>query len=299
MPNSTSPFLAAYRNAAETPRRHVSDQPAQPPILSAVLETSQFVASPRTVDLGFRIDTNPADRELPRRDPPRPKRPLASFLHNFDSPASAPSSRPARPEPQWPEICLELLAGASPTYDQILSSLTTPAQTGTLTALLGGSEGEGTTTTALCLAIRCATHGTSTLLVDADLGNPGLADCLQVEPTGSWVSLLRSGAAVTDAIMSSRDVAVDLLLNKPGEEAPFDAWTRFHAGSAAGHLRRRYQHTFIDLGHNAPRALELATALAVDNLVLVCGPQSTLHHQEELYQQASQRHHVAAILRAA
>src|SRR5690606_29445792 len=74
----------------------------------------------------------------PRHQPhPRAKRPLSSFLHNFDETPRTKQEREPRAEAQWPAHCLELLAAAAPAYDKLLERTKGASGLGSVTGILG------------------------------------------------------------------------------------------------------------------------------------------------------------------
>lgn len=299
------PFLDAYRHAAAGSAANpvAGSRPASsaylgsselamggtPNLREAEAQTRYTVHSP--------TETLTPDASRPSR--PRPKRPLSSFLHNFDEPPSPAPLPPPAQAAQWPAICLELLATAAPAYDKLLTSFNSDKSLGSIVGVLGCGASSGATTTAICLALRCATRGISTLLVDADLAKANLGEQLALPVERSWIRWIKEGNSLERAIVSAQEVSIDLLLNHPNDHGPLDTWSRFHAGNAAGQMRRQYRQTLVDLGHDLQVAQQVIDTLAIDRVILTCHPETTseeqLHIQQTLAAQGTQ---VTGILRA-
>lgn len=180
-------------------------------------------------------------------------------------------------EPCWPEECQQLLATAADKYDAVLRML--PASSaGLLLGIVGDAVASGCTTTAICLALRSAALGYSTILVDGNLPQPDLACALKCSQYSSWGELLATSQSIATAIQSNGQGDVDLLLTGPNSIAELNAPARFRASLAAGLLRRKYQRVIIDLGQ--PRAsdeclaADLAAAMGVDFLFATTAPTS-------------------------
>ncbi len=240
------------------------------------------------------------EREVPRVSRPGTKRPLSSFLHSFDQPTERPAAKSPPRIAQWPSTALELLAAAAPAYDKLIAGFPRGTTQGALIGVFGCGPGLGTTTTAICLALRSATHGTSTLLVDANVASPTLAEQLALPVEFPWIRSLREGAPLERAIVSGGEVAIDLLLAQLHGEHELDPWARFHVGNAAGQMRRRYQRTLVDLGHHLTAATEVIATLAIDEIVLVGGPATMAEELQRVEQALTiQGQYVSGTLRAA
>lgn len=275
------PFLDAYRHTD-------APQPSARPLGGTVTLGSALASGDSfgpAYDQGWgRVDDTHTTQEATRGTAAGTKRPLSSFLHNFDQPADRSPAPARRQNAQWPPTALELLAAAAPAYDKLIARFHHGSTHGSLIGVVGCGPGVGTTTTAICLALRSSTHGASTLLVDADLASPIMAERLNLSVGAPWIRTLREGTPLERAIIPGGDVAVDLLLTRSKAECELDPWTRFHVGNAAGQMRRRYQRTLVDLGHQLPGAVEVIAALAIDEIVVVGGPQTTTEELQRAQQ---------------
>src|SRR5690606_16898105 len=205
------PFLDAYRHAESSPH---SPQPAEASfdLAMSAMAIGGAGGNWTASEQGSTSTPAPADpgqHQPPRAGRPGPKRPLSSFLHNFDQPAEQPAVSSPRQSAKWPSTALELLPVAAPAYDKLIARFNRGTAQGSLIGIFGCGPTVGTTTTAICLALRCATHGASTLLVDADLANPALAERLGVSVGASWTRSLKEGVPLERTIVSGGEVAVD------------------------------------------------------------------------------------------
>lgn len=214
------------------------------------------------------------------RVPHRPRQTLASLLAGESSRSAGTHQAPGQNDsgsPRWPTICQQLLADVSCEYDTLLRATVATSSTGMLLGVTGVTPQSGCTTTAICLALRAAALGKSTLLVDADWDRPNLASILELQPSEPWPSLIRQGRPVTEGFLSRGDAGVDLLLNAKGNVLDVDATNTLRLTLAAGAMRRKYQCVIFDLGCVADEhpGGRIATALGIDQVLLVANPTST------------------------
>lgn len=294
---SNRAFIEAFRSTTEglgTSAPVASSAPpiAENPTWTTTISTSEY--------LGERSEALPAPEELSRAadnrtstegetenifcfGPPLPrrgKRTLASLIGTGEAEAtSAIGAQKSKSSvgPRWPVICQHLVSEVGREYDSLLRSLTETAGTGVLVGVGGVAPKGGCTTTAICLALRAAALGKSTLLVDADLDQPDLASMLGLKSPEPWPNLIKQGRPLMDGILFKRDVGVDLLLNAKGASVGDDAASTFRLGLAAGALRRKYQCVIVDLGLLADEraGAYVASAVGVDHVLLVAGPDSS------------------------
>ena len=210
-------------------------------------------------------------------------------------------------EANWPTLCQKLLAESAEQYDALLRRLSAEASTGVMVGLVGAASGVGCTTTAICLAIRSAALGYSTLLMDANLSRPALAAQLGIETFQGWERLLQSNQSIESALLPAGEVEIDLLLAGPESVTQLDLSTRFRASITLGKLRRQYQRVIIDLGAPAADSSQaehpsmlLAAALGIDHLLAVTSPESTNEQLDSTFSQLESYHlHAAGLIVAA
>jgi capsular exopolysaccharide synthesis family protein len=121
---------------------------------------------------------------------------------------------------------------------------------------------EGTTTVAAELAIVCALHGSSkTLLVDANLRNPGVHRRFRTDRKPGLANVLAEGRAFPEEeIVASSPPGLFLL---PAGDVPLDPLTAFESKEFKTLLQQLgevYDHVILDCGpvHSCPETLNLA-----------------------------------------
>lgn len=280
----------AFINAYQRPRPAAAITGAASPeaVSTAAAPYCDFAASAgfaqvdsfdTTTALSASVEPATATANDDRAAAPAPRRPLsqvqADQLFGF-------SPRPVeKPSLQWPEVCQRLLARSADGYDTLIRQLPTQSA-GVLVGLVGAASGTGGTTTAICLALRSAALGYNACLVDGDLAGSRLASTLGMGRTACWLAAMESGASIMSIAHTAQDVGVDLLLAGNSHEGQLSSTARFRTSLAAGMLRRKYQHIYVDLGSmgadNSDAIADLAAALGVDYLIAT----STPHHAHAL-----------------
>jgi len=205
--------------------------------------------------------------------------------------------------PTWPAECQQLLASAADKYDAVLRMLPS-SNAGLMVGIVGDAAESGCTTTAICLALRSAALGYSTVLVDGDLTHPCLAKSLRHGSYTGWGELLGTSQSISAAIESTGEGDVDLLLAGPHSTEQLEAPARFRASLAAGLLRRKYQRVIIDLGcpttSSKSLAAELGSAMGIDFLFATTAPTSPAEQMTSTCDLLSKHNlEIAGILQAA
>jgi Mrp family chromosome partitioning ATPase len=197
----------------------------------------------------------------------------------------------------WPDECLKIGSRAPDQLALLTASLQRQSASGQKVVALGGhAAGEGSTTTLLSAAKSLAESGVKTIIVDADFGNPCLAERLGVACRAGWDDVLSDGEPLAEAIIESdRDrLALAPLRRLPaGVNDGLDR--RGDLGAMLWMLRSHYDLVLVDLGK-----LDADTLLGdgiggpvkdcIDAIVVVRdvrnGRQSQMDHVNRLLHQA-------------
>jgi Mrp family chromosome partitioning ATPase len=151
----------------------------------------------------------------------------------------------------WPKLCRRLIAKATDELDRLADAYLALQGQGQKVLAMGACQsGEGATTMLLCAAHRLAERGVKTVLVDADLNRPRLANRLGVQPQIGWDETTdEEGRSLDHAIIEAMENNLSLLpLREPSDEfgrAPGDP-TRLAACVKV--LRDHYDMVLVDLG---------------------------------------------------
>jgi exopolysaccharide/PEP-CTERM locus tyrosine autokinase len=142
----------------------------------------------------------------------------------------------------------------------------------TTIGITSANHGEGKTLTAINLAIAMAMDVNHTvLLVDADLRNPGVADCLGIEPTPGLSDFLIGAAAIADCLIHPRIERLTILPAKSRIGNSAELLSSPQMLYLAGELKERYPDRLII--YDLPPILTVGDAIgflpAVDTTLLV------------------------------
>ncbi len=172
-------------------------------------------------------------------------------------------------------MCRSLLSRHGQIFDRVADSLLELADDAqVLIGMLGTFRGVGCTTITLCLAARLASRGQRVAVIDGHFPAPGLAPCLDAEPTAWWQDVLERGAALGDALVRAEDDELDLLpLNPYSRSTP----PKLQLLATANALRDAYDFALVDLGTffdpaSQPIALDLVRHMRIAAAVAVVSP---------------------------
>jgi len=112
----------------------------------------------------------------------------------------------------WPEASERLCRVAGEQIKRVADAIQTAAQSGSrLVGLAGFSLSEGCTTVLLALARRLVEVGCKTLLLDADVVNPGLPERLGLKVDFGWRDVALGQIALAEAVAESDHESLALL----------------------------------------------------------------------------------------
>ncbi|MFV2070240.1 MAG: hypothetical protein ACC645_25000 [Pirellulales bacterium] len=176
----------------------------------------------------------------------------------------------------WPDTCCRLVGQMADDWDGAVSRLLDHGRDGTgqVVGIAGCRRGAGCTTVLLCLARRLAELGVSVAMVDADLGQPTLAQRLGVVVKTGWGDVLRDGLPLCDAmVQSTTDRAALLPARRPMPVAE-QGVRSLPASIGLRVLRSHYRLVLVDMGPllDVPReqlALGLVERAGIDTVLLV------------------------------
>lgn len=264
--NTNRAFIKAYRqdSGERSPNARATSAAARSPIAS--------MAPPSAV--GTTTSTRARS----------PRRPLSSYI-NRERAAAAPANsgeieflQPGTTVAsfQWPKVCRTLALQSGAQLDHVVELVRSQAEAGhSLVGVMGLFPRVGTTTTALCLALRAARRVNRAIVVDANFCHPRMATWLDATPTVGWEEVLRHTAHLADAVVRATDDHLDLLaLGAKASRDPLPLATGLQAGVTAGILRHAYDLTLIDLGtffdsSVQPIVLALVRNMGIDSVIAV------------------------------
>lgn len=143
--------------------------------------------------------------------------------------------------------------------------------------------GDGKTTTAINLAITLAQAGRRTLLLEADLRRPKIADYLHLEPTVGLTTVLIGLANVEDVTQPFANAAgLDVITSGVMPPNPAELLQSNAMKMLLADLRTRYDVVIVDAPPILPITDAALLAAAVDGAILVA------HHGKSTKDQASQ-----------
>ncbi len=132
---------------------------------------------------------------------------------------------------------------------------------GKVIGLVASSHGEGCTTVLLAVAMRLAELGQKTLLLDADIARPTLADQVALANQSGWRDVA-VGAVPLEEVVTQSDCESVAILPYCGPASPADGPepTRQAIAALLGRIRIHYDVVLVDLGGS------LAGGALVENL---------------------------------
>jgi len=138
--------------------------------------------------------------------------------------------------------------------------------------ITSANHGEGKTLTAINLAIAIAMDVNHTvLLVDADLRNPGIANCLGIEPTVGLSDYLTGTAAIADCLLNPRIERLTILPARSRIGNSAELLSSPQMVYLASELKERYPDRLII--YDLPPILTVGDAIgflpAIDTTLLV------------------------------
>lgn len=164
----------------------------------------------------------------------------------------------------WPRRAEVLIAAAGEEFAAFAEELMERRREGRNTLVVTGAlRGEGRTTLVLALARLAANRGLRTVLVDADLRSPQLAEQLGLRPETGWDDVQSERLSAADALVESLDDHVALLPLRSGFANPRALAGGGFLRGAIDQLRRHYDLVLLDVGPLGDDAetIDLAAAL--------------------------------------
>ena len=134
-----------------------------------------------------------------------------------------------------------------------------PGMPGRCVVITSAVCGEGKTTLASQLAVRCANAGASTLLIDADLRRPSLARLFALPDGPGLVDVLKGEASIQDAIVQLAETGCRFLPAGRPEPNPARLILGRELGPLLEQLRRSFEVVIID----TPPVLPVPDALTL------------------------------------
>ena len=136
--------------------------------------------------------------------------------------------------------------------------------------LTGTGPDQGTSTTAVDLAIAIAASGDSVVLVEADLRNPGLADTLALDGPAGLRDVLERDLDLDLAVQRWSRGGIDVLTAGARGSRPNDVLVGTRLEALLTRLRERYDHVLVDTPPVTDAADAVDVARYADGVVLVC-----------------------------
>jgi Mrp family chromosome partitioning ATPase len=175
----------------------------------------------------------------------------------------------------WPRRAEVLIAAAGDEFASFAEELDQRRREGRNTLVVTGAmRGEGRTTLVLALARLAANRGLRTIVVDADLRSPQLAEQLGLRPETGWDDVQSERLPAADAVVESIDDHVSLLPLRSGFANPRALAGGGFLRGAIEQLRKHYDLVLVDVGPLGDDAetIDLAAALcgcALDDALVV------------------------------
>lgn len=164
----------------------------------------------------------------------------------------------------WPRRAEVLIAAAGEEFAALAAELDERRREGRNTLVVTGAlRGEGRTTLVLALARLAANRGLRTVVVDADLRSPQLAEQLGLRPETGWDDVQGERLSAADALVESLDDHVALLPLRSGFANPRALAGGGFLRGAIDQLRKHYDLVLVDAGPLGDDAetIDLAAAL--------------------------------------
>ncbi|MBI82117.1 MAG: hypothetical protein CMJ81_02885 [Planctomycetaceae bacterium] len=150
----------------------------------------------------------------------------------------------------WPEVVQDLLDFSEDAFAFAVRRCVDAMEAGDRTlALAAHGMGDGCTTVTLCLANRLVQAGFTVAVVDADLKQPDLAACLEIDVTTGWDSLIESAGCLSEVAVSSLNDRITLIPWCQGAVQPV-ASPELHLAivKMLSDLTQHYDMVLIDVG---------------------------------------------------
>ncbi|GAA4772791.1 hypothetical protein GCM10023200_01440 [Actinomycetospora chlora] len=166
-----------------------------------------------------------------------------------------------------------LLRSRAEAYRRIRTALLSSSGGRRAVVLTGAGPGQGTSTTAVDLAIALAATGDSVVLVEADLRRPRLAQVLGLKGAIGLRDVLERGRALEEAVQRFARGRIDVIIageagSGTGEVGEPLVGARI--GPLLATLRERYDHVLVDTPPVTDAADAADVARHTDGVVLVC-----------------------------
>jgi Mrp family chromosome partitioning ATPase len=180
---------------------------------------------------------------------------------------------------QWPSACQRIERKAPKSLARIASELISAATRGQrVVAVLGCHRSEGATTILQCIAHALSEADCRTLIADADLQQPHLAERLGVLPEAGWDDVLSGSLQLPDVLISSRkDKLVLLPMRRPHTSGK--GASQVQQSVIVALLRDQYDLMLLDTGPVMEDGGQGLAALAgsgvIDAAVVVCNSEIT------------------------
>jgi capsular exopolysaccharide synthesis family protein len=143
-----------------------------------------------------------------------------------------------------------------------------PGGPGRCVLITSAVGGEGKTTLASQLAVRCANAGASTLLIDADLRRPSLGKLLGVSDGPGFADVLKGEASLEDALVHLSQLGCYFLPAGHPEPNPARVILGQRLAPLLEQIRRSYDVVIIDTPPVLPVPDALTLGRFVDGAVL-------------------------------
>lgn len=173
---------------------------------------------------------------------------------------------------RWPAITNHMIVSGGKAIDQLYQSTSRMIDADRQRiALAGLDRGEGTTSVAISLARWAAACGKRVLLVDADLGQPGLSEDVGLAPNLSWVNAVSQSLPPAEVVVRSQKSNLCIMpLARMVSPVTTPRFIYDNLGELVDQVRSQFDLVVFDVGPAEQMLSELSRPhLLVDAMLLV------------------------------
>ncbi len=213
------------------------------------------------------------DQALARAYGTTPNRAASSPMHRPHFTVEVPDPRPhGGVVLDWPETVLALERQHADRFSEMARGLLEARDRRNVRVVLvtSGHRAEGRTTLVLCLARALARNPGRTLLLDADLTGPMLAQSLGLKPLVGLGDLIERDQATAEALIHAPDDHLMLLPLRAAVQRPREFFGTSAWSCLMNRFRREFDFVLIDGGPMFSGLSSAVVPQSVDAAVLVC-----------------------------